>query len=254
MTEQVESPAPGRAKRLYVLDYGLFQVHENERVIGIQGYAIETEAGDTILVDTGFPAAYADDIERASKADRLETFGRLRQLDRDNLAAGQLARIRIAPADIRTLVLTHGDIDHIGGIADFPNATIVAGRAERALERPRYFGDRRPIAWPDRPYRLVDGDEEIAPGMTLLATPGHSPGHLSVLLRLPETGAVLLTGDAICRASEPDEGYAGAWDEAQAVASAARLLAIADRERATIIYGHDPAQWPTLRKAPAFYS
>ncbi len=70
-----------------MLDYGLFQVHENDRVIGIQGYAIQTEDGATILVDTGFPAGYADDPERASREDGLESFGRVLHLDRENLAA-----------------------------------------------------------------------------------------------------------------------------------------------------------------------
>lgn len=124
-------------------------------------------------------------------------------------------------------------------------------RRQQAL-RERVGADRR-LAWPDRPYRLIDADTTVAPGVTLLATPGHSPGHLSLLVRLPETGAVVLAGDAISRASEPSEGFRGAWDGDQAAASASRLIEIADRERAMLVYGHDPTQWPTLRKAPAFY-
>ena len=87
MIDSLEPIAAGTARRLYVLDYGLFQVHENDRVIGIQGYAIQTEDGATILVDTGFPAGYADDPERASREDGLESFGRVLHLDRENLAA-----------------------------------------------------------------------------------------------------------------------------------------------------------------------
>jgi N-acyl homoserine lactone hydrolase len=83
--------------------------------------------------------------------------------------------------------------------------------------------------------------------------PGHAPGQLAALVHLPVTGAVLLTGDAVSRPGEIAEGFAGAEDAAAARASAARLMALAAAERAVVIWGHDPAQWPALRKAPDFY-
>ena len=254
----------GLIRRLYILDYGLFQVHENGRIIGIAGYLIQTHDGGNILVDTGFPAWYVEDPAAASLEDDLGSFGRVLRLDSENLPTGQLATVGLKTSDIHLLVITHGDIDHVGGLAEFQakfgQATIVIGRAERALDRPRYLaevsaGDRRPIAWPaGANYQLVDGDEELCPGVALLSTPGHSPGHLSLLLRLPHTGVVLLTADAIARPAEFEEGFGGAWDEEQARASAERLMAIADREKAMIIYGHDPEQWKTLPKAPEYYS
>ncbi len=245
---------PTDVRRLYVLDYGLFQVHENARIIGIQGFLIQTNDGQQILVDTGFPAAYADDAEAASKRDGLGSFGRVLHLDPENLPAGQLARVGVQADAITLVVLTHTDVDHVGGLADFAGAPIVIGQAERALERPRYFEDRTPMTWPDLAYRLVDTDTQLCPGLRVLSTPGHSPGHLSLLLHLPETGAVLIAGDAISRPTEVEEGFRTAWDPPRARASAERLLAMAERQRALIIYGHDPAQWPGLRKAPAFYA
>nr|NIO13379.1 MBL fold metallo-hydrolase [Xanthomonadales bacterium] len=244
-----DSALSGTIHRLYVLDYGLFQVHDDGRVIGVPGYLIQTQAGLNVLVDTGFPAWYADDPARASRADGLESFGRVLRLDHSNLPAAQLARIGLETGDIGLLVLTHTDIDHVGGIAEFPQATIVLGQAERLLARPRYFGDRSPIAWPDNvQYRVVHEDTALCPGVALLSTPGHSPGHLSLLVRLPETGAVLLAGDAISRPAELEEGFADAWDPERAQASAERLMATARREGALIIYGHDPAQWNRLRR------
>ena len=241
-------------KRLYILDFGLFQVHENGRIIGIPGYLIQTHNGQNILVDTGFPAKYAQDAESATLEDGLETFGRIVRLTEDNLPPAQLDKIGLAMSDIDTLVMTHSDIDHVGGIGDFPQATLVIHADERAFEQPRYWNGRSPIPWPNNQTQLIHEDTELCPGITLLSTPGHAPGHLSLLLRLPQTGHVLLIGDAIARPSELTEGFGGAWNHDLAQASADKLMSIAQSHNALIIYGHDPEQWPALKKAPDFYS
>jgi N-acyl homoserine lactone hydrolase len=243
----------GRPERLWVLDYGLFRVHADARVIGIPGFAIRTDAGETILIDTGFPPDYATDAAAASARDGLGRFGEVLSLFAANLPAGQLALIGLSPADVDLVILTHSHIDHVGGIGGFPQAPILLAGAERALPAPLYFGDRRPMAWPARDYLAIDGDAEIAPGLQVLAVPGHVPGQLALWLDLPETGAVLLTSDAISRPAELAEGFADAADPAAAAASAARLLSLADATGAMVVYGHCPAQWPALRKAPDFY-
>jgi N-acyl homoserine lactone hydrolase len=240
--------------KIAILDSGLFKVHENGRVIGIPGFLIRSGAY-VILVDTGFPARYATDPEGAARDDNLGAFGSVLALTTENLPTAQLARLGLRPADVTHLVLSHTHIDHVGGIGDFPQATIVVGAAERALDRPLYWGDRRPFAWPEQQYLTVEGDLELAPGVTLLSTPGHTPGHISLLLQPPAAGAALLTADAISRPQEVvEDRYGGAWDAAQARASARRLLQLARDTGATLIYGHDPAQWPTLPKAPRYLS
>ena len=241
-------------KRLYILDFGLFQVHENGRIIGIPGYLIQTHDGQNILIDTGFPAKYALNAEKATLEDGLETFGRVITLTKDNLPPAQLAKIGLEPSDIDILVMTHSDIDHVGGIGDFPQATLVIHADERAFKQPRYWNGRSPISWPANKTQLISQDTQLCPGITLLSTPGHAPGHLSLLLRLPRMGHVLLIGDAIARPSELQEGFGGAWNHDLARASADKLMDIAQTHNALIIYGHDPEQWPTLKKAPDFYA
>lgn len=250
---KTDSYIKGRPISLTVLDYGLFKVHANGRVIGICGFVIRTDRDETVLVDTGFPAKYAHDIAASAAEDRLGTFGEVLALTPENLPAAQLARMGLAPKDIDLLVITHTHIDHVGGIADFPDAPIVIAAAERALERPLYWGAVRPLAWPERTYVTIDADAALAPGLTLLLSPGHAPGQLALLVELPETGPVLVTGDAISRPAEVEEGFADAADPASARASAARLLRIAEERQAFIIYGHSPEQWGDLLKAPASY-
>lgn len=250
---QTDGYIKGRPKDLTVLDYGLFKVHANGRIIGISGFLIRTDLDEAILVDTGFPAKYARNVAASSAQDRLGEFGEVLALTPDNLPAAQLARVGVTPGDIDLLIMTHTHIDHVGGIANFPRAPIVIGAPERRLPRPLYWGDVQPIEWPDREYLQIEGDVDLGPDLHLLFSPGHAPGQLSVLLRLPQTGPVLLTGDAISRPAEIDEGFAGTRDAETARKSAARLMEVAQETDAFVIYGHWPEQWPQLRKAPDFY-
>ncbi len=249
------SSAETVAQRLYVLDFGLFQVHENGRIIGIPGYCVETDGDERILVDTGFPPWYRDDAEAASLEDGLGEFGRILKLEPEHFPEAQLEKMGLQPADITHLVVTHGDIDHVGFIHQFVHATIVMGAAERAAGPPRYFGGKSRMSWPENAtYRLIDEDTQIAPGVRVLPTPGHSAGHVSLRVRLPNTETVILAGDAINREEELETGLnSGGSDQALALASTRRLVEMARAEKAFLIYGHDPEQWPTLRKAPDFY-
>lgn len=240
--------------RLYILDFGLFQVHANGRIIGIPGYLIQTHGGENILIDTGFPAKYALDADTATNEDNLGAFGRVLSLTAENLPSAQLARCGLQPSDIDTLIMSHTHIDHVGGIGNFPGVDLVISPRERELPKPLYWNNHSPIEWPtDVQYHLIDKETILRPGLVLLPTPGHSPGHLSLFLRLPKTGPVLLTCDAISRAAEPAEGFEGSWNPVQAQLSADMLMELAAEEDAVIIYGHDPEQWPKLPKAPAFF-
>ena len=242
-----------RVVSLHILDFGLFRVHSGNRVIGICGYLIKTASGRSILVDTGFPEKYYRDTQAATLEDRLDSFGEMVSLTEANSLERQLELAGIALGDVDCLILSHTHIDHVGRIGDFPHAPLVIGKAERAFPKPLYWKGAQPLDWPEVETVEVEGDLDICEGLQLLSTPGHSPGHLSLLVGLPETGPVLLTADAISRPAEVEERFAGSWNEAEAIASADRLLALARERSALIIYGHWPEQWPTLRKAPDFY-
>jgi N-acyl homoserine lactone hydrolase len=248
-------PDGDRVSSLCVLDFGLFRVWgrdgTGERVIGIPGYLVTTVQGRHVLIDTGFPPEYAVDPAAAVARDGLGGFGRVERLTPDNLPGGQLARLGLTVGDIDAVVLTHSDVDHWGSVHRFDRAPVVVAAADRALPHPRHAGAAGPQRpWPDLDWRPVEGDADLLAGFTILSTPGHAPGHLSVMLDLPDAGCVILTADAVSRPAEIAEGFATAWDPALAAASAARLMDLARDRGAAVVWGHCPDQWPRLPRAP----
>ena len=226
-------------KRLYLMQVGSMPEYQ----IPIVCYLVQTNDGKNILIDTGLPAIIpeaAADFKNGQ--DIIE----------------QLASLGLNPDDIDTIISTHYDIDHAGRHAAFPKANYVVQRVHHvdAATNPRFAPLRPQWDQPLARIRLVDGDTELLPGLELIETSGHVPGHQSVLLRLPKTGAILLTVDAVpfgagFSRDEPNEGNP---DGEKSRASTIKLLELVEREQiGLVIFGHDNAQWETLKKAPAFY-
>lgn len=244
----------GKPVRLAVLDYGLFEVHAGPRIIGICGYVIQTDADETVLIDTGFPEKYAHDAEAATAEDDLGSFGRVLSVTSENMPDAQLVKVGLAKNDVTLMIQSHTHIDHVGHMAAFPHVPILISAAERALPKPLYWSGKQPMDWPEAEYHRIDADITLGPGFEVLHCPGHAPGQLAFMVELPETGWVLLTSDAISRASEIDEKFAGSWDDALAIHHGDRLMKLARARDAFVIYGHSPEQWPNLKKAPNWFT
>jgi N-acyl homoserine lactone hydrolase len=170
-----------------------------------------------------------------------------------------LSDLGLGPEEIDLLICTHFDVDHAGYHDAFPTAEFIVQRKHYELARsghPRYATARAHWDHPALHYRLIDGDTELLPGLTLIETSGHAPGHQSVLVHLPQTGKVLLAIDAVVlqRLFTTDRKAWPLEDEQQLRASTRKLLDLVEREYVThVIFGHDGQQWQTLKKAPASY-
>ena len=91
--------------------------------------------------------------------------------------------------------------------------------------------------------------------VTIISTPGHTPGHQSLLVKLPKTGAVLLSGDAVHFKSNWDNRRVPAInaDKDKTLASMQRMADMLAKEKAQLWINHDKAQRDTLKMAPEFY-
>jgi N-acyl homoserine lactone hydrolase len=227
-------------KRLYLMQVGSMPEYQ----IPIVCYLVQTDDGKNILIDTGLPEIIPEDAsEFENGQDVIE----------------QLARLGLKPDDIDTVISTHYDGDHAGRHATFTKAQYVVQRVHHldAASNPRFASIRSQWEQPMERILLVDGDTELLPGLELIETSGHVPGHQSVLVRLPKTGAILLTIDAVPFAEgfTRDKQDDGSNPDAEAIrASTNKLLDLVEREPiGLVIFGHDTEQWETLKKAPEFY-
>jgi N-acyl homoserine lactone hydrolase len=252
--------------RLYILHLGNCHVDKGKVLtpgldegvwwtIPIVGYLIQTDDGKNILVDTGMDKVH---IEHPDATFGGTPFGDVLKVEMtdDDYVVNRLAEVGLSPQDIDTLVATHFHFDHAGNTRDFTSSEIIVQRdCYDDIMRPDAPYPRDTYDIPDLKWRTIEGDVDIAPGVTLLKTPGHVPGHLSLLVDLPDTGKMLIGIDAIYVQDNLDRDNWGAYaDQDAARATAQRLQAIAEREHAVLLSGHDPKQWETLKKAPEYYS
>jgi len=164
----------------------------------VHGFVIKHPSAGAILVDTG--VGWPDDMLKDWKIVNRH-------------AADAMAEHDLSPADVRIVINTHLHFDHCGQNAVFKHAPFYIQRPE--LERARR-DETVAAQWFDfagARFELVDGDAEIAEGVRVVATPGHTVGHQSVVVDTADGGAVMI-GDAAYTADiyrEADKADLSRW-------------------------------------------
>src|SRR5271168_5173092 len=161
----------------------------------------------------------------------------------------QLAQINLKPEQIKYVGISHYHGDHVGQVGSFPKATLLIGKGDWDVltsAKPPQNANPAPFA------NWIKGDGKVEPvpldkdvfgdgSVIMLYTPGHTPGHHSLLVKLPQMGAVLISGDAVHFRENYDLNGVPAFnfDRAQTLASIDRLKKIAATFKATMIIQHD---------------
>ena len=171
----------------------------------------------------------------------------------------QLAKIDLKPEQIKYVGISHYHGDHTGQVASFPKATLLIGKGDWdaiSSPKPAEGVNFKPFEnWIKGEGKVeslaLDKDVFGDGSVIVLRTPGHTPGHQSLLVKLPQMGNVVISGDAVHFRENYDSVGVPSFnfDRAQTVASIERIKKISSTLKATVIIQHDSRD---VDKLPAF--
>jgi N-acyl homoserine lactone hydrolase len=174
-------------------------------------------------------------------------------MEPEDAIVSRLAALDVRPDDVAIVVNSHLHFDHAGNNGAFPRATFVVQSEHLAFAKgkPNFPGVYWDIA--ELHYQPVTGRARVASGVEVVSTPGHAPGHQSLVVDLAETGRVVLTGDAAFTRENIERGEIPAMDEAAARESLALIRSLARGELDRVFTSHDANAWERWRRAPVAY-
>jgi len=197
--------------------------------------------GDDYMVwDTGFAPGTNPNAPKVGIADRLK-------------------ELKVTPEQVKYVGISHFHGDHTGQLAPFTNATLLIGKGDwdqvtspTPMQGANAAGFK---SWIDEKRKVepltVDKDVFADGTVIVLRTPGHTPGHSSLLVRLKDMGPVLLSGDAVhFRENYESSGVPSFnFDRAATIASIERMKQLVANLKATLVIQHDMRD---IGKLPAF--
>src|SRR5262245_9373617 len=210
-------------------------------------YLIRHSAG-WMLWDTGVADAIAALPQGQAPSDP-----RMPHWRRPKTLASQLEQLAVKPSDIQFLAVCHTRPHHIGTLGLCPTTMLLVQKAEYDCPTPLGVGRFKP----EHPVTKLEGDHDVFGdgSVTILATPGHTPGHQSLLVRLPKIGYIVLSGDAVHFRDNWEHKRVPSMNvnREQTLASLQRIQTVMDERRAQLWINDDKPQSDGLRYAPAYY-
>ena len=213
-----------------------------------------------LLWDTGVPEFALHDPKGWSTLPKLIVY----HLDRT--LTGQLAEIGLKTTDVTCVAVSHTHGDHIGNVRLFQNSTILIQRAEYTwISSPDGPNDNvnqlkalaRNLMGTPKHLKLLDGDTDVFGdgSVTLVSTPGHTPGSQSLLVHLKNSGFIILSGDVVHLEEnfEKDTVPSLNTDKAASIASMEKIKRMIATYKAKFFINHDKAEFDKLKLIPAFY-
>jgi glyoxylase-like metal-dependent hydrolase (beta-lactamase superfamily II) len=233
-------------------DYNLTRDEVKSSNMGVTCYLVMHPKG-LLIYDTGLNDRL---VGRPLYENELDGYGQIKS----NTLSGQLADIGVTPANIDYLVLSHYHWDHVGNAGDFAGSTWLVYQGDRdqmftkAAHANPWFNQYSALE--NSKTKILSGDYDVFGDGTVvvLATPGHTEGHCSLLVRLKNTGAVVLSGDLYHYAEERTlERMPNEEKTTGTVASRQKVEELLRRTAAQLWIGHSMEFFRTVRKSPAWY-
>lgn len=252
-------------RKMFLLPCGYIEIDQSTMTAGIGvGEIVRAPAYSTllstddgwVLVDTGLNP---DGLDNPGTAWGPRASVVRPTITRDDDIRERLRELGVSINDVKVVINTHLHWDHTGGNRFFRESVFIVQKAEyrfalypdRHLSAPymeNHF--KHPLN-----YQLVEGAMEVVPGVSVVPTPGHTAGHQTVIVNLPEGGPVILCGDAVyCYASLQGPVPPGhCWSQPFAMNSIHQLICLRDRLGAKLIPGHEPNLWKEFVPSPMSY-
>ena len=171
----------------------------------------------------------------------------------------QLKTIGLTPADITYLSFSHTHGDHVGNANEFPDATWILNKAEIAWAETRPQPNVNPdtfSAYKTAKTQMIDGDHDVFGdgSVQILRTPGHTPGHQSLLVKLKKAGTVIISGDLFhIRDNYRFRRVPGFnLERADTLASIDRISTILKNTKGRLVVHHDPHDFKALPAFPKY--
>jgi len=255
------APKPPTSLRLYVMDCGRLKVEDPSRFnfkkeelktldMSVGCYLVVHPKG-VLMWDSGV----IPDNTFQGGVGTLQYATSTKTLDQQMAAAGY------TPKDVNYFALSHYHWDHIGNANQFAGATWLVRKVERDMMLAGTSDSRFPAHFSElknSKYKLIDTDDYDVFGdgtVVIKFTPGHTPGHQVLFLKLAKTGPVIITGDLYHYPEErtvpkvPNNDV----DKPGTLKSREMLESFAKKTGAQMWIQHDLAAFEKLKKAPAFY-
>ena len=248
---------------MYAKEYLMYWNVPSDATATLPAYGVLIDHQDGLfLFDTGFDIQHFKDHFGADMA--------IAKQSPEQTIPAQLGLLGLKPDDITHVINSHYHLDHCGGNKHCRNAKTICHACElEAGVTPQPF---ETLAYSDRsflppvkgtpsldiytPYfETLRGDQEIAAGLHLFETPGHTAGHYSLMVQLPGRRPMLFTGDS-CYTAKGLELMAmpsAHVDPVKGYQSLKRLKALAEKYDAELFFSHDSDAYKNYLRAPAWY-
>ena len=243
-------------KHLFTLNRGIGEAFE----VPVPFFLIQHK-GKNILFDTGNAKEVSKNPE-IHWGQIVNTYYPIMQ--EKQFVVNQLKELKIEPEDVDYVILSHLHLDHAGGVGCFNNATYITHKKEmewafdpECVQKSAYI--MQDITKNAKWLQLENGFEEAYDlfddgVIKIYPTPGHTPGHLSVLITLQNSKFFLTSDSCYTEENLNDNIPPGlVWDEEASIKTVDFIRKLQTEQNVEIVTGHDPNAWKRFKKAPEYY-